>query len=186
LGLYYLRARYYNANTGRFMSRDPEDGDDYRPASLHKYLYASGDPVNAFDPRGRESMLETGSLDALIAEPALPALTALTVGGAAWAATAVEVTAEITADLAAAAADEAAGELAAAWDEIVASVNEFNALLREASTIGSITRALACADLALIAGDIVDHWGYDKAGHVVEVVGTAVCAVGLETRVVHH
>ena len=26
LGLYYLRARYYNPNTGRFMSRDPEDG----------------------------------------------------------------------------------------------------------------------------------------------------------------
>ena len=26
LSLYYLRARYYNPNTGRFMSRDPEDG----------------------------------------------------------------------------------------------------------------------------------------------------------------
>ena len=25
LGLYYLRARYYNPLTGRFMSRDPED-----------------------------------------------------------------------------------------------------------------------------------------------------------------
>ena len=27
LGLYYLRARYYNPLTGRFMSRDPEDGE---------------------------------------------------------------------------------------------------------------------------------------------------------------
>ncbi len=27
LGLYYLRARYYNPLTGRFMSRDPESGD---------------------------------------------------------------------------------------------------------------------------------------------------------------
>jgi RHS repeat-associated protein len=26
LALYYLRARYYNPNTGRFLSRDPEDG----------------------------------------------------------------------------------------------------------------------------------------------------------------
>jgi RHS repeat-associated protein len=25
LGLYYLRARYYNPNTGRFMSRDPNE-----------------------------------------------------------------------------------------------------------------------------------------------------------------
>ena len=41
LGLYYLRARYYNPATDRFMSRDPEDGNPYDPASLHKYLYAS-------------------------------------------------------------------------------------------------------------------------------------------------
>ena len=42
LGLYYLRARYYNPGTGRFLSRD------------HKYLYTGGDPVNRVDPRGRE------------------------------------------------------------------------------------------------------------------------------------
>jgi RHS repeat-associated protein len=46
LGLYYLRARYYNPATGRFLFRDPEDGDPTTPASLHKYLYANGDPVN--------------------------------------------------------------------------------------------------------------------------------------------
>ena len=38
LGLYYLRARYYNPATGRFLSRDPEDGKASDPASLHKYL----------------------------------------------------------------------------------------------------------------------------------------------------
>ena len=53
LGLYFLRARYYNPNTGRFMSRDPEDGIPTDPRSLHKYLYAGGDPVNAMDPTGR-------------------------------------------------------------------------------------------------------------------------------------
>jgi len=53
LGLYYLRARYYNPATGRFMSRDPLDGSAKDPASLHKYLYADGDPVNGWDPTGR-------------------------------------------------------------------------------------------------------------------------------------
>jgi len=62
LGLYYLRARYYNPGTGRFLSRDPEDGNRFDPASLHKYLYAGGDPVNAIDPAGREAMFETGKL----------------------------------------------------------------------------------------------------------------------------
>lgn len=38
------------------MSRDPEDGDEYRPASLHKYMYANGDPVNLLDPTGRATI----------------------------------------------------------------------------------------------------------------------------------
>jgi RHS repeat-associated protein len=54
LGLYYLRARYYNPNTGRFMSRDPENGQLYDEASFHKYLYAGSNPVNYVDPRGRD------------------------------------------------------------------------------------------------------------------------------------
>ena len=62
LGLYYLRARYYNPATGRFMSRDPKAGNRFDPASLHRYLYASGDPINKIDPRGRADLLETGAL----------------------------------------------------------------------------------------------------------------------------
>jgi RHS repeat-associated protein len=58
LGLYYLRARYYNPLTGRFMSRDPEDGTPFDPKTLHKYLYAKGDPVDVIDPSGREGLLE--------------------------------------------------------------------------------------------------------------------------------
>jgi RHS repeat-associated protein len=58
LGLYYLRARYYNPATGRFLSRDPEDGVPTEPATLHKYDYAGSDPVNAMDPTGRSSMVE--------------------------------------------------------------------------------------------------------------------------------
>jgi RHS repeat-associated protein len=60
LGLYYLRARYYNPLTGRFMSRDPNDpqlftsGYPTDPTYLHKYLYAGGDAINAADPNGRD------------------------------------------------------------------------------------------------------------------------------------
>jgi RHS repeat-associated protein len=58
LGLYYLRARYYNPLTGRFMSRDPEDGKSVEPKLLHKYLYADGDPVNLADPMGRAAIMQ--------------------------------------------------------------------------------------------------------------------------------
>jgi RHS repeat-associated protein len=65
LGLYYLRARYYNPVTGRFLSRDPEDpqlvdsnGLPTVPKKLHKYLYAYGDPVNVVDPNGRAGLVE--------------------------------------------------------------------------------------------------------------------------------
>ena len=53
LGLYYLRARYYNPATGRFLSRDPEVGRSIGSSSLHKYLYAGSDPVDELDPTGR-------------------------------------------------------------------------------------------------------------------------------------
>jgi RHS repeat-associated protein len=58
LGLYYLRARYYNPTTGRFMSRDPENGRPISPKTLHKYLYVGSDPVNGRDPSGRAELLE--------------------------------------------------------------------------------------------------------------------------------
>jgi RHS repeat-associated protein len=62
LGLYYLRARYYNPVTGRFLSRDPEAGNAFDPKTLHKYLYAGGDPVNAVDPTGRAALFQTANL----------------------------------------------------------------------------------------------------------------------------
>lgn len=40
------------------MSRDPEDGKPIDPKSLHKYLYANGDPINAIDPTGHEALIE--------------------------------------------------------------------------------------------------------------------------------
>jgi len=52
LGLYYLRARYMNPSSGKFISRDPVDGSLTNPSTLHKYLYANGDPINGSDPSG--------------------------------------------------------------------------------------------------------------------------------------
>jgi RHS repeat-associated protein len=53
LNLYYLRARYLNPLTGRFVSRDPKKSSLGRPRTLHKYLYASSNPVNRTDTSGR-------------------------------------------------------------------------------------------------------------------------------------
>jgi RHS repeat-associated protein len=53
LGLYYLRARYFNPVTGRFLARDPADGRTTDPRTLHKYLYAAANPINLADPTGR-------------------------------------------------------------------------------------------------------------------------------------
>ena len=52
LGFIYLRARYLNPNSGRFMSRDAYAGSKQEPRSLHKYLYAFANPVNNVDPSG--------------------------------------------------------------------------------------------------------------------------------------
>ena len=57
-GQQYLRARYYNPANGRFNRLDPFAGNLNDPQSLHKYLYAHGDPVNGMDPSGRITLTE--------------------------------------------------------------------------------------------------------------------------------
>jgi RHS repeat-associated protein len=51
-GLDYLRARYYDASSGRFESEDPFPGIGSLPQTLHRYLYTVNDPVNHTDPSG--------------------------------------------------------------------------------------------------------------------------------------
>lgn len=50
--LYYLQARYYDPETARFISRDPDGGDQNNPISQNLYAYANDDPVNNVDPDG--------------------------------------------------------------------------------------------------------------------------------------
>jgi RHS repeat-associated protein len=64
LSLYYLRARYYNPLTGKFLSQDPYPGEIFRPASLHRYRFANGNPVNRLDPRGMSAEEEEGAVEA--------------------------------------------------------------------------------------------------------------------------
>ena len=52
LGLYYLRARYYSTQLGRFWSMDPYEGNRSRPGTLHKYTYVENQPTRFIDPSG--------------------------------------------------------------------------------------------------------------------------------------
>ena len=87
LGLYYLRARYYNPTTGRFMSRDPNKGNGLDPRTLHKYLYAGGDPVDAIDPTGRTDEEEETGIIGQIFTKTVRGVAALTENAAQAAAT---------------------------------------------------------------------------------------------------
>ena len=51
-GLVNLRARWYQPRAGRFMARDPFEGIDTLPTSLHPYQYGYNDPILNTDPSG--------------------------------------------------------------------------------------------------------------------------------------
>lgn len=53
-----LRARYLNPDTGRFWTMDVYEGVNSDPLSLHRYLYAACNPVNAHDPSGQMTVSE--------------------------------------------------------------------------------------------------------------------------------
>jgi RHS repeat-associated protein len=52
IGLIYLRARYYDPETGRFMSKDPKAGTEDSPQSLNRYVYSRNNPVTLRDSSG--------------------------------------------------------------------------------------------------------------------------------------
>ena len=55
-GLYYMRARYYDSITGRFISRDTVKS--ISPKSVNPYQYALANPMRFIDPSGARSQQE--------------------------------------------------------------------------------------------------------------------------------
>ena len=60
--LYFMRARYYDPELGRFMSEDPLGPT----GGLNLYAYAGNDPVDQFDPDGLELIWVRGCLFRII------------------------------------------------------------------------------------------------------------------------
>ncbi|MDD4371227.1 MAG: DUF4474 domain-containing protein, partial [Anaerostipes sp.] len=53
-GLYYLNARYYNPEDGRFLTEDTYRGESTEPDTQNLYAYCAGNPVNYVDPSGHK------------------------------------------------------------------------------------------------------------------------------------
>jgi RHS repeat-associated protein len=61
-GLIYLRARYYQPQSGRFLSRDPFPMVFGNTQSVHRYAYVNNNPINHVDPTGEfaDTLLDVG------------------------------------------------------------------------------------------------------------------------------
>ncbi len=56
-GFYYLRARYMNPTIGRFQNMDTYEGETGNLHSIHKYTFASNNPLNRIDPSGNDDFI---------------------------------------------------------------------------------------------------------------------------------
>ena len=54
--LYYAKARYFDPKLGRFLTQDSFLGQIDEPPSLHRYLYANGNPTTFVDPTGHAAL----------------------------------------------------------------------------------------------------------------------------------
>jgi len=64
--LYYFGARYYDPETGRFITKDPDGGDLDNPISQNPYIYANDNPVNLVDPDGKHVEVKIGAVHSYI------------------------------------------------------------------------------------------------------------------------
>jgi hypothetical protein len=55
----FLRSRWYDPETGRFVQPDDARPDLYDPRTLNRYVYVRNDPVHNFDPTGQLTLVET-------------------------------------------------------------------------------------------------------------------------------
>jgi RHS repeat-associated protein len=60
-GLYYLNSRYYDAQTGRFVSEDGQFNPDTGLSGNNLFAYCNNDPINMSDPSGCRSTADDGT-----------------------------------------------------------------------------------------------------------------------------
>jgi RHS repeat-associated protein len=66
-GLVYLRARWYDPATGRFVQMDSYEGDKTNPASFNKYVSFDDRPMDYTDPTGN---ISANTIDSVLPEAA--------------------------------------------------------------------------------------------------------------------
>jgi RHS repeat-associated protein len=74
-GLYHVRARTYDARTGRFTSRDPVDALPMLPETYHPYVLANSNPQQWRDPTGLFTLMEVTIASAIVGILASTAVT---------------------------------------------------------------------------------------------------------------
>ncbi|MEL4897197.1 RHS repeat domain-containing protein [Crocosphaera sp. Alani8] len=63
--LYHFRARYYDPETGRFVSRDPVEIIEYEPESSNPYQFVYNNPHIYLDPSGEFTISEINAANAM-------------------------------------------------------------------------------------------------------------------------
>ena len=79
-GLYYVRARVYQAGTGRFLSRDPAEGVRRESETYWAYVFAAARPTDARDPSGLVAEASMSGVMAAVAAAAILTATAIAYG----------------------------------------------------------------------------------------------------------
>ena len=74
-GLYYLKSRYYNPRTARFLTEDTASGIYTDPLSLNRYAYCHNQPVTGYDPDGHFLHIVAGAVIGAVVNSAVSAYT---------------------------------------------------------------------------------------------------------------
>ena len=74
--MYYLRARYYDPNIGRFTSLDIKEGEISNPLDMNRYVYCRNNPIKYVDPSG-EAVISSAIILKLAASAAVILLSAV-------------------------------------------------------------------------------------------------------------
>lgn len=80
-GLYYLKARYYDPTTGRFLNEDMYEGQITNPLSMNGYTYTHNNPLRYVDPSGHHAI--EASEETMDGWPTSPSASKSNAGGAA-------------------------------------------------------------------------------------------------------